>query len=58
MASDEGDFNGVRGIRLVDVSGNRATFFTPVLDVVHQRIDPRREDVGVGQQVRVDVELT
>ena len=25
---------------------------------MHQRIDPRREDVGVGQQVRVDVELT
>ena len=41
-----------------DVSVNRAAFFTAVLDVMHQRIDPRREDVRVGQQVRVDVELT
>ena len=29
-----------------------------VLCVVHQGIDPRREDVGVAQQVGVDVELT
>ena len=40
----------MRGNRRFDVSRDRATFGTPVLDVVHQRIDPLREDAGLAKR--------